>query len=444
MAEVNIRKSRKKTRNPTIHQCSIKKRKLQKGESYITATGKLKNEKIFHEQRFCQRSCKKNCVGKVDIGRQREIFQCFYNLPNWSRKTLFLPTLIKCKAVKENLDPILIQKKRNFFNKYYLSDKSGNQCEVCLSFVVKCLQINQSRIFRAQKTTIFNETACEKRGKYPTKITPADDVSYLKSFIDEFPRYESHYSISNANYQFLSPNFNIQKLYDEYKLVCSKNGRNAVSTWKFRHIFNTEFNLKFKPLKIDTCHTCDKIKAEIQSRTNDNEKEQLLKQKERHLLFAEKARHDISLAIEKGKNPSEKTEVFTFDLQRALELPHLKTNQAYYKRTLAFYNLGIYDEVRKICYMYTWNESLAGRGSQEIASCLYKHFLTFIPAGTLRIELFSDACAGQNRNIKMSVMLKKFFEYSRLELVSIEQRFFVPGHSHNNCDRSFALIEREK
>lgn len=76
--------------------------------------------------------------------------------------------------------------------------------------------------------------------------------------------------------------------------------------------------------------------------------------------------------------------------------------------------------------MYVSNESVASRGSQEIASCLFKHFLKYIPADTQRIILNSDTCSGQNWNIKIALMLKKFFfVWKHAELTSIEQRFFL-------------------
>lgn len=95
--------------------------------------------------------------------------------------------------------------------------------------------------------------------------------------------------------------------------------------------------------------------------------------------------------------------------------------------------------------MYVWNETIASRGSQEIASCLYKHFTKYLPKDTQKLFLNSDACSGQNRNIKMSLMLKKMLcDWKHSDLTSIEQHFFMSGHSYNSCDRSFGLIEKQK
>lgn len=42
-------------------------------------------------------------------------------------------------------------------------------------------------------------------------------------------------------------------------------------------------------------------------------------------------------------------------------------------------------------------------------------------------------------------MMKKILEsWPHNELQSIEQRFFVSGHSYNSCDRCFGVIEKQK
>lgn len=96
--------------------------------------------------------------------------------------------------------------------------------------------------------------------------------------------------------------------------------------------------------------------------------------------------------------------------------------------------------------MYVWDESVGSRGSQEIGSCLFKHFLEYVPHDTKRITLLSDSCGGQNRNIKITMMLKYFLEnkWKHSDLESIEQSFYVSGHSYNSCDRSFALVEKQR
>lgn len=57
----------------------------------------------------------------------------------------------------------------------------------------------------------------------------------------------------------------------------------------------------------------------------------------------------------------------------------------------------------------------------------------------------SDSCSGQNRNIKMSLILKHVLaNWDNPEMKTIEQHFYIPGHSYNSCDRSFGTIELQR
>lgn len=295
-------------------------------------------------------------------------------------------------------------------------------------------------------TAISNETAIEKRGRNSARKTHRNDLKFLKNFINKFPSYYSHYGPSKSEKKFLHPNLNIKRLYREYCIVCEFKKRKTLSEWKFRDIFNTEFNLGFHPKKSDSCRTCDKLEALLQSESSNTiKKEQLSKEKQQHLNLVQKSKEIFSKTVENSQNDSSKVEVLVFDLQRALEIPSISTSEAFYRRQLWCYNLCVYDEKRKQGYMYFWTEKIASRGAQEISSCLKKHFESFIPNDTKKIILYSDACGGQNRNIKTTVMLKKMLDsWPNSELESIEQRFFISGHSYNSCDRCFGIIERQK
>lgn len=92
-------------------------------------------------------------------------------------------------------------------------------------------------------------------------------------------------------------------------------------------------------------------------------------------------------------------------------------------------------------FMYVWSENVASRGGQEIGSCLLRHFREHLAPSVKRIILYSDSCGGQNRNIKMSMLLSNYLCTSSVDF--IEQRFFVSGHSYNSCDRMFGIIEQQ-
>ena len=66
--------------------------------------------------------------------------------------------------------------------------------------------------------------------------------------------------------------------------------------------------------------------------------------------------------------------VFAFDLQKTKALPYLSTSEAYYKRQLSIYNLGIHDCGTGDGFFNFWHEATASRGPAEIASCIW-HWL---------------------------------------------------------------------
>lgn len=99
----------------------------------------------------------------------------------------------------------------------------------------------------------------------------------------------------------------------------------------------------------------------------------------------------------------EKT-VLAFYLQQGLSAPHLSTNIAYYKRMLSTYNLTIRDSTSEsVTECFMWYEAVGGRGSDQIASCLYKK-LRRIPDYVSHVTTYSDTTGRQNRNNNMASM----------------------------------------
>lgn len=434
-------KSRKRTRNPEKYQIHQQKKKVQFGLEHTTKKGNVIKAKIFCEQVEC---CHKKCAQRLGVTRQKTIFETFYSLDNLTKKRLFLRSVVKIRPEKENLNPTTKNKRKKY--EYFLINISGVQENVCFGFFTKCLQISKDVICNAMKSAISNESAIELRGQISKRKTSQRDVKFLKIFIEKFPSYYSHYAASKSDRKYLNPYLNIKRLYKEYVIVCEFKKRRVLTEWKFRNIFNTQFNLGFHPKKADTCRTCDKLEAQIQSeRANTLNKDDLLEQKKHHLQMVKFTKENFAQTINDSRDDSNKIEVLTFDLQRALETPSISTSEAYYRRQLWCYNLCIYDEKRNKPYMYFWNEAIASRGAQDISSCLIKHFSRFIPKETNKVVLYSDACPGQNRNIKTTLMIKKLLDsWPHSQLLTIEQRFFVSGHSYNSCDRCFGLIERQK
>lgn len=163
------------------------------------------------------------------------------------------------------------------------------------------------------------------------------------------------------------------------------------------------------------CHICKEDKNDVENQHG--------MELSAHLEIVRNIKTELIDLVEKAQMPEEKTEIFIFKLQRGIDLPYISDSDVFYKRQLWCSILTVYDQLRDITYFYVWNETIAARGSNEIISCLYKHFVNHLPKDTQKIVLFSDP--NNTRNLKISLMLQKFFDYSKQDkLTVIEQHFF--------------------
>jgi len=134
--------------------------------------------------------------------------------------------------------------------------------------------------------------------------------------------------------------------------------------------------------------------------------------------------------------------VFTFDLMKTLPTPHLSTGIVYYKRQLWTFCFGIHDTAEGDAYMKVWDETIASRGSCEVASGILHYFK--MKNLNKEIIAWSDACGGQNRNIYVSLFWLYIVTSENFNVDKIQHKFFISGHSYNDCDKDFGVIEKSK
>lgn len=112
-----------------------------------------------------------------------------------------------------------------------------------------------------------------------------------------------------------------------------------------------------------------------------------------------------------------------FDLEEVLSAPSSFESSLYYKRKLNTYNLTVYRYRNGQGFCYVWPETEGLRGSNEIASCLYKYLENYSREGRKKVVLFSDSCGRQNRNKTFLTML--WYALHKFHLQEIEHVFFV-------------------
>lgn len=86
--------------------------------------------------------------------------------------------------------------------------------------------------------------------------------------------------------------------------------------------------------------------------------------------------------------------------------------------------------------------NLARRGSNEIASCVFKDLMKL--KDTIKtVTLYSDSCAGQNKNSHIVSMFFTLLSKKKI-LKEINHKFLELGNTHMECDCDHSLIEKQK
>ena len=164
---------------------------------------------------------------------------------------------------------------------------------------------------------------------------------------------------------------------------------------------------------------------------------------ENAISYAEHHGRKVKVREQKAKHKLEEKHdnslhVVTFDLEQVLQSPKLNVSSLFYKRKLCTYNLSVYSLGDKKCTNFMWHEATAGRGSCEIATCVFK-YLSLLPTIVKKVVLYSDTCGGQNRNINFSMMC--LHTVRELEIESIDHVFMESGHSQMEVDSVHSTIE---
>lgn len=355
--------------------------------------------------------------------------------------------------------------KRNVSYKYFVN-VSGRQIFICkVEFLaVHGLQFSAKRIEILSRKLKFNVSIpkSDGRGKHKHhKRIDADSLNMVREHINIIPKYVSHYSRQvNPNKVYLDSDMSITGLYRKYvEWINQKNQievdavdvnsakssnvsvkYRVVSEDKYRRIFCTEYNIGFKLPRSDTCKTCDSINIKLGAEKDETVIAQLKAELDAHHIASQKMQDDMKKFIEQAVASGE-YDVFIFDLQQALLTPTLTVGEAFYLRKALTYNFGIHDGKTGKGYMFMWSEIVAGRGSDEIASCIWKYIKMRKPTAK-RLVIYSDNCGGQNKNWNLMALWRQLVLDGVYE--SIEHRFLIPGHTRLPCDRDFALIEKEK
>jgi hypothetical protein len=427
-------RSRKRMRQPENWKNNIRKRRRQSGLEYINTRGILVPEKILT---FSSCSCPQQCSSKVPAEEQEIIFQNFKSMGDRNMQAAFIAghvvSAVKKKSTLRDADR---RKTRTNFYRYYLTLSDNRRVEVCKKFFVGTLPVGRKTVEGVAKNKVGGMAKPDGRGKKPSNKKSESVRNYIRQHIGAFPAVESHYCRANSTKTYLDANLNIRKMYRLYCKKCMDDNLQPENEKLYRTIFNTDFNISFHHAKKDECNFCTAFK-------NSAPSEKALKQLEytEHHARIERVRQLRNEHKQLAVMNDTSVRAVTFDLQQVLQSPSLSVGALYYKRKLNVYNQTVYNLADHNVDCFVWHEGTAGRGSCEMASCLYQ-FMKTLPQTVEHLILYSDTCGGQNRNINFSSMC--LYAVSVLHIKTIDHIYMESGHSQMECDSVHSTIEKAK
>lgn len=116
------------------------------------------------------------------------------------------------------------------------------------------------------------------------------------------------------------------------------------------------------------------------------------------------------------------------DYQKKLPVPIISTDLVYYKRQLTVNLFNIHNLATGEAYFFCYDQTIARKGSNEVASILTIKFLIF-PPESKHLDIFCDSCRGQNKNKTLHRYIHNAVHQTK-RLASIAMTFPKRGHSY--------------
>lgn len=404
-----------------------RKRLFNTNKAHINSRGDIYNEKVFNEDMGCM--CSFRCTEVIPVDDRRRLFSQFWSIGNFSGRVALLMTCVSPNAIKRFKDDVTVTK-HGAIRDYLIYGSP-----VCQKAILKTLQISDKRLYTAIKKFVECNTLSDLRGQSSggRNALPESKKNEVRAHIASFPKYVSHYTRGKSESKYLNADLTLAKLYQLYK----EEANNPVNQSYYNNIFYTDFNLRFKKPKKDTCHKCDLFNIKIKS-SSGAEREMYEECHRIHLECAESLRSQMRRDIAAAKL-DKLLEVLIFDMQKMLMLPNISTSIIYYLRQLNLYNFGIHTGSTGKGKFNIWTEDEASKGTQEVGSCLKSHIDT-ITRPIKKLILWADSCGGQNRSIKLILMLM-YILHNHETLESISMRYLQSGHSFLPNDSEFGEVE---
>lgn len=411
--------TRKRKRHPENWKQNKRQQKVQRGEEYTGAKGRIHAARSMKEN--C--SCKRDCKELIGDDKRQSLFKTYWSLDSKSKNSFIAQHVVFSKTARKTSKKQ--ESRRQYSYKYYFSSINGKD-EVCQQFFIKTLGISQKKVHYYFKNLHNNHDGVSYsplKGRHEKNKISEERLQLVRNHINSFGRIPGHYVRATSQKEYLSRELNLNKMYSLYKT--SDEVTDPVKFWKYEQIFNNEFNLSFHKPKKDLCNKCVFYETKIKNGECLTTKEE--DEKQRHLQ--DKIKSKEIKAYDKN-NHDDETIVLIFDLQNIFALPKANVGLFFYKRKYISFNFTAHCLNNKKTYCSFWHEQINGRSGNNIASALMAILNNVkLDFPTMKkIILWSDSCVAQNRNSIMSTAILDFLKRNP-SITTIEQKYSTPGHS---------------
>ena len=329
--------------------------------------------------------------------------------------------------------------------------------------------IGQRRFDNLKEHFRFNGISPKKR--LPKRTCSLDAVTGVVTFINNFAQEHAIAlpgripGFKRSDIKVLPSTQTKSSVFRLYEQSAQSADLQAVGRSTFLQLWNdlVPYVVICRPMT-DLCHTCQKNNTKIYRSSNlpENQKSQLLKEMESHLLNAERERSLYQNASNKAKacikSNLEKfdfTQVrtpcsfndgivhYSFDYAQQVHLPSnpLQPGPIYFKtpRKCGIFGVCCEGLPRQVNYLIDESVS-AGKGANSVISYLH-HFFSNHGLGESDVHLHADNCTGQNKNN----YLLWYWAWRTMSGLhnSCTYSFLMVGHTKFACDWCFGLLKQK-
>lgn len=439
----------------TSFRSDVKKRK---------STGRMKDvmKKLRASTNEIGEDCKcfrHKCFKVISPEERQQIISRFNALGDYNKQNQYLSGLISVIPVQRRRNRKDDAEASNHVSSYSYRVRARingsdtlQDITVCHKGFIALHGITNRRVQSIKKhLTEFGNFKIDSRGKHKNRPNQLSEETRLKvlDFIKSLKGRKSHYSLKDTSKVYLPAELDKAKLHRMYN---DSNKEHTIGLTTFREIFDSNFNISFGYPRKDTCSNCGVLKSEIsvlegkmlnptdEETRSSLEKELWIKEKEKkvHLARSEKV-YSIKKKFRKESRKHEELEAFTIDYQKNLPTPNITTSDVYYRRQLNFISFNIHVLSDSTSVFYTYDESVARKGADDVCSMLKHFFENILSSKVKHIVIFCDSCGGQNKNFTV-IRFLHYTVHTLKRFESVKVVFPIRGHSYMEGDKDMSLI----